>query len=238
MPTYPAPHQLRLANVTSDIIPSANVTYDLGNTTNSWGSLFLAGNTISIAGATISVDANSGYVVMVPVPTEAEANPKATVISSNGVATVETTAGVANLTQVAAASSNTVSAGGGGGGGGVSTFVASFKSPTNAQIYVANNVGDGHGLYFRSNVTIDYVQLTVSEAPQGANVVVAMKKGNTYSTSASVNTFTLEANSINSTELAANVAVTGGESIFYDITATGSSTRGSGLNIRTIYTTG
>ena len=229
--TRPAPYQLGLDSLASDIIPSANVTYNLGNTSNSWGSLFLAGNTITLGGAEIKTDSTTGAVAIIPAITEANPSPAALVVTSNGIGTATTSNGV--LSSNGFSSPSQISGGGGGG-----TFVASFKSDTDKQIYLANNVGDGHGLYFRSNTTIDFVQLTASVAPQGANVVVSMKKGNTYSTSSSVNTFTLAANSINSTELTANVSVTGGESIFYDITSTGSSTRGSGLNIRTIYTTG
>lgn len=78
----------------------------------------VSGNTLSLGGASISVDSSTGYVVIVPVPTESEANPKATVLSSNGVATVETTAGVANTSQISTAAENVIS---GGGGGDVST---------------------------------------------------------------------------------------------------------------------
>jgi len=41
--------------ITGDLIPSADVTYDLGSATNRWNDLFLSGNTIDIGGATISV---------------------------------------------------------------------------------------------------------------------------------------------------------------------------------------
>lgn len=117
MPTYPAPYQLRLANVTSDIIPSANVTYDLGNTTNSWGSLFLAGNTITLGGAEIKTDANTGSIAFVPAITEDNPNPKATVVTANGVSTVETTGGVVSNAGFASASSSQI-----GGGGGVTAY--------------------------------------------------------------------------------------------------------------------
>lgn len=38
----------------SSLIPSANVTYDLGSSTNRWGDLYLAGDTISLGNVTIS----------------------------------------------------------------------------------------------------------------------------------------------------------------------------------------
>jgi filamentous hemagglutinin len=43
-----------LANVSSNIIPAANVTYDLGNATNRWNDIWLANSTIHIGEATIS----------------------------------------------------------------------------------------------------------------------------------------------------------------------------------------
>ncbi len=42
-----------------NIIPSANVTYDLGSATNRWKDLFLSGNTIFLGDESISVNANS-----------------------------------------------------------------------------------------------------------------------------------------------------------------------------------
>jgi hypothetical protein len=41
--------------IDSDLIPSSDVTYDLGSPTNRWNDLYLSGNTIDIGGATISV---------------------------------------------------------------------------------------------------------------------------------------------------------------------------------------
>jgi hypothetical protein len=47
-------------NITSGhILPSANVTYDLGSPTSRFRSLYVGGNTIDIGGATISATANS-----------------------------------------------------------------------------------------------------------------------------------------------------------------------------------
>ena len=40
--------------VTGNVLPSANVTYNLGSPTQRWKDLFLAGNTINLSGATIS----------------------------------------------------------------------------------------------------------------------------------------------------------------------------------------
>ena len=43
-----------LQSIPSSLIPSANVTYDLGTAENSWKDLYLSGNSIYIGGTTIS----------------------------------------------------------------------------------------------------------------------------------------------------------------------------------------
>ena len=45
--------------VSGDITPSANITYSLGNNTNRFNNLYLAGNTINLGGATISANATT-----------------------------------------------------------------------------------------------------------------------------------------------------------------------------------
>lgn len=84
--------------VTGNLIPASNVTYDIGTESLQYRSLYLSGNTISLGGATIKVDAGTGAFFMVPNPTTSNPNPKATVISSSGtITTVETVNGnVAN----------------------------------------------------------------------------------------------------------------------------------------------
>jgi len=47
-------------NITGNIIPSSDITYDLGNSTNRWRDLYLSGNTIYLGNATIT--ANSAGV--------------------------------------------------------------------------------------------------------------------------------------------------------------------------------
>lgn len=45
-----------LTSISSNLLPSANTTYDLGSSTKRWRDLYLSGNTIDLAGATISSD--------------------------------------------------------------------------------------------------------------------------------------------------------------------------------------
>lgn len=49
--------------VNTDIIPSANVTYSLGNTTNRWNDLYLSGSTIYLGNAAISEAGDGGVSV-------------------------------------------------------------------------------------------------------------------------------------------------------------------------------
>ena len=50
-----------LGNVSANIVPSANNIYSLGNSSNRWKELHLSGNTIYIAGATVSGDSKLKY---------------------------------------------------------------------------------------------------------------------------------------------------------------------------------
>ena len=57
-----------LANVNinaigGDMIPAANVTYDLGSANNAWKDLHLSGNTIYIGTGQISVSANGAVIL-------------------------------------------------------------------------------------------------------------------------------------------------------------------------------
>jgi hypothetical protein len=48
-----------LSSVSSSIIPSANVTYDLGSSSLRWRDLYLSGNSINLGGAVITASNNS-----------------------------------------------------------------------------------------------------------------------------------------------------------------------------------
>jgi len=50
---------INLTNVSSNIIPSANLVYSLGNATNQWKDLWVSGNTIYINSVPITVDGNT-----------------------------------------------------------------------------------------------------------------------------------------------------------------------------------
>lgn len=97
--------------ITGNLIPTSNVTYDLGSPTNAFKSLFLSGNTIHLGGAKITTDPTTGAFAMVPRPTAANPNPYATVFDPYGtISQVATTAGLISAgainTLVQAAASN------------------------------------------------------------------------------------------------------------------------------------
>ena len=82
-------------NLSGSIIPSANITYDLGSPTNRFRTLYISGNTIDMGGAKITTDATSGGFALVPPPTTDNPNPVGTVFSPTGaISTINTTAGI------------------------------------------------------------------------------------------------------------------------------------------------
>jgi len=87
--------------ITGNLIPNANVSYDLGSSTNWFRDLWLSAGTIHIGGAKISQDTATGSIAIIPAPTQSVPNPVATVISSaGGVSTVQTTAGKVTAAQI------------------------------------------------------------------------------------------------------------------------------------------
>jgi hypothetical protein len=91
--------------VTANILPAANSVYNLGGPTQRFRSLYLSGNTIDLAGATIKTDAITGAIAIIPNPTASNPNPIGVVFSPAGtISTVATTAGVASGSAISTAS--------------------------------------------------------------------------------------------------------------------------------------
>lgn len=79
--------QADLSAVSQNIVPAANVTYDLGTAEKAWGELFLAGQTITLGGVQIKTD--DGESISVSSASTPSSNVKisaATGIEVNGVA--------------------------------------------------------------------------------------------------------------------------------------------------------
>jgi hypothetical protein len=81
-----------LLSVTTNIVPQANITYDLGTPTKRWRSLYLAGNTIYLAGAQIKASGN-GVITFVT-----SNNQPATIQASQLVVTANTPSTFEKLT--------------------------------------------------------------------------------------------------------------------------------------------
>ena len=54
-----AAQSANLLSVSTNVVPSANITYDLGTAELAWRDLYLSGNTINLGDKTISTDANT-----------------------------------------------------------------------------------------------------------------------------------------------------------------------------------
>jgi hypothetical protein len=79
--------------ITGNLVPTSNVTYDLGSPTNAFKSLFLSGNTIVLGGHTIKSDPATGAIAFIPPVTVATPNPIATIFNPAGLVTTYTTTG-------------------------------------------------------------------------------------------------------------------------------------------------
>lgn len=95
--------------ITGTLLPTSNVTYDLGSNTNRFKTLWLANNTLDLGGETISVDANGTWVFSsngstVKLGTTENFNPPS-ISSTSGTFTTFTTTG---LTVLANTSGNVV----------------------------------------------------------------------------------------------------------------------------------
>jgi hypothetical protein len=90
------------------VIPSANITYDLGTPTARFRDLYLSGNTINLGGATIKTDVGTGAIALIPVPTVANPNPTGIVVSPTGtISTVSTIGGTLTANAISNSSNNT-----------------------------------------------------------------------------------------------------------------------------------
>lgn len=98
--------------ITGNLVPSANITYSLGTTTQRFKDLFLSGTTIDLGGATIKTDADSGAIALIPLPTTENPNPTGIVVSPAGtISTVETSGGTVSGNAISSSANNAVTTG-------------------------------------------------------------------------------------------------------------------------------
>jgi len=175
-------------NVTGNIVPTANVTYNLGNSTNRFKDLFLSGNTIDLGGAQIKTDSTSGAIAFVPPATVAEPNPTALVISSTGgISTAITSNGVL--------SSNAIT---------VAAATGTLSSPRYITMHTTGNISASTGTsryYPPGNVNINNVSASLSTAPTANMTFQICKNGS------NVAAFTISANSYILAKTSANIVL-------------------------------
>ena len=134
-----------LTSVSSNVVPSANLTYDLGSPTNRWRDLYLSGNTIDLGGAQLKSDANSGALLIVPSPTAEIPNPKATLVSPSGsITAIETSNGTVNVAVIETVSSGTSDA----------FFLNSNTVTSNVTIPSGKNAISGGPITIAANVEV------------------------------------------------------------------------------------
>jgi len=140
--------------VTGSLLPSANVTYDLGSATNRFKTLWLAGNTLDIGGETISVGESgtwnfSSNGTVISLGHSAPFNP-VSINSTSGTFTILTTTGT---TVLANTSGNTV--------------VASTTQSTGATLgalVVKGGVGIAKDLWVDGNLIVAGTSTTLNTA--------------------------------------------------------------------------
>jgi len=155
-----------------NILPGANVTYNIGSPTQRFASLYLSGNTIDLGGAVVKTDATSGAIAFIPVPTAANPNPTGIVVSPSGsITTVTTTGGNLNANSISNASNSIV---------GTGSVVGNLVASGNAVIQNINLAG-GNNLLLQSqtfNTTWNNQNLTITAnatvAPDGTNTASSL----------------------------------------------------------------
>ena len=114
-------------------------------------------------------------------------------------------------------------------GTSLKSYVLSSKTSTR----VANNLS-GTGFPFASSGLIQTVTLSVSTAPVGASIIVALKKGTAYANSTTSATANI-ASGVKTGNTSISLNVSAGEFIFFDVTQVGSTSSGQKLSIRLDY---
>ena len=95
-------------SITGNILPSSTLTYDLGSDNLRWRDLYLSGNTLNLGTASITTDANTGAIALVPAVTASNPNPVGLIITANGVlTTIQTNGGVVYASNIETIVANT-----------------------------------------------------------------------------------------------------------------------------------
>ena len=200
--------------VTGNILPSANITYDLGSNTQRWRDLYLSGSTINLGGATIKTDVVTGAIALIPQPTAANPNPKGIVVSPAGtVSAVSTTGGSLTATAISdssntATTTNTTTFGNLTSNGNIITanVYADRFFYSNGTAFSSSNYGNTEvAAYLVANPQGSTYGNTNVEAYLGANLGSATTNITTLFSNAATQATSI--NTINSNVTAANSAI-------------------------------
>lgn len=197
-------------SVTGNIIPTSNVTYDLGTPTNRFRDLYLSGTTIDLGGATMTTDATTGTIALVAAPSVTNPNPTALVITSSGATiAANTTGGNVDFTAVANTLANTTG------------FSGSYNDLTNKPSKFMSMVQPGNittpftGLsrcYPTANIVITNVYASLG-TPSSDIFSFELLKNNT-----SVGTYSFSSSNYRMTTTSANISVTTSDYLTLNIT--------------------
>jgi len=165
--------------VSGSITPSANITYDLGNTTNRFKDLYLSNSTIYLGGQTIS--ANSSGVIM---SGNLSANITGNVTGNATTAATVTTAAQPNITSTGTLVSLSVSGNANIGNIGTAGLITATGNINGGNINATAFYGAGTGLTSipGGNVTGAVAYATTSNSVAGANVSGTVSSATTAGT--------------------------------------------------------
>ena len=188
--------------VAGNITPSANVTYNLGNNTNRFNDLYLAGSTVYIGNQTISANTTSVVISGTLI-----ANIVGNVVGNVTTAGTVTDAAQPNITSVGTLTSLSVSGNANIGNIGTAGLITATGNITGANI-VGTHYGAATGLTSipGANVTGAVAYATTANAVAGANVSGTVANA-TYAVSAGT-ADSVTAGNISGTVNLANFATT------------------------------
>jgi hypothetical protein len=206
-------------SVTGNIIPTANITYNLGSPTARFKDIYLSGNTIDLAGATIKTDETTGAIALIPQPTVAVPNPSGVVITSSGRMTAITTInGVVSASEVSSVVANAANlASTSYVDSAISNLVASSPAALDTLNELANALGNDANYSttitnalanklsttnFASTANIWISTQTTGNVSEGTNLYYTVARSNTAIdnrvTTSFVNNLSITANTANS----------------------------------------
>ena len=212
-----------LVELNTDIIPNANVTYDLGSSEKSFKDLYLSGNTLVLGSATITSN-ESGTLSL----------PAGTLIGSEpGVSNTELQAVLANTNAfVASVDSSRAS-----DLANTNAYIASvdtaklettdvdYSISLTQQGTLAVTTGTARW-YAPYNLATNSIKAYVETAPVGSAISITVNKNGTSAATPSIS-----AGATSATEITTPITMSEGDYLTVDITAVGSTTAGENLNI-------